>query len=247
MLTRTILRLDLFRLVETRSACGHLSTKGSLAGPFAMDLGPWALERCRERRVSLVDVLDLAHDRAPPLRSAGSVTVGVHPRPQDLPVLVRGTPWSGPRGCFPRVATSIRPGGAPPLVLDLWSGSIQTWCFPLVGGPGGVERMWCLEIRTPKITTTQVDTTLPSPPLTHTNQDHWDRGSMQYKADASAADGEDGTPDGKAKKSIQPMRILLVEDDATTLAVVKMLLGQCGYEGERCQKSRRTSGCLACA
>jgi len=32
---------------------------------------------------------------------------------QDLPVLVRGTPWSGPHGCFPRVAISIRPGGFP--------------------------------------------------------------------------------------------------------------------------------------
>uniref|UniRef100_A0A7S3UDP6 Uncharacterized protein n=1 Tax=Picocystis salinarum TaxID=88271 RepID=A0A7S3UDP6_9CHLO len=53
---------------------------------------------------------------------------------------------------------------------------------------------------------------------------------MQCTSGPCVVHGEDATKEKEARKSIQPMKILLVEDDSTTLAVVQALLAQCGYE-----------------
>lgn len=65
---------------------------------------------------------------------------------------------------------------------------------------------------------------------------------MQCTSGTCVVDGEDATKEKEARKSIQPMKILLVEDDSTTLAVVQALLAQCGYEGRSDTYERRDRG-----
>lgn len=65
---------------------------------------------------------------------------------------------------------------------------------------------------------------------------------MQCTAETNVVDGADAIHERQTKKNIQPMKILLVEDDTTTLAVVQALLAQCGYEGknETCERTKRS-------
>lgn len=69
-------------------------------------------------------------------------------------------------------------------------------------------------------------------------RDHW---NMQCTAETNVVDGADAIHERQTKKNIQPMKILLVEDDTTTLAVVQALLAQCGYEGKNdtCERTKR--------
>lgn len=65
---------------------------------------------------------------------------------------------------------------------------------------------------------------------------------MQCTTETNVVDGADAIHEKQTKKNIQPMKILLVEDDTTTLAVVQALLAQCGYEGKNdtCERTKRS-------